>query len=229
HEPVIRSVMAHGLAALVARCDSLTRLDGLHESLMAASRAELWPTPHDRRFDFSATTWGAEWIDRVARAARRIRDEPTACRRVVGHADWRVEHLRFVGNEISAVYDWDSICVEHEPVLVGSVAHAFTANWASSEPRQFPSLAEALAFAAAYEEARGVPFTHNEWRVLRAALVYSMAYTARCEHSDALTDFGRRSPRDEPSPVPRGCARAFLAAHARELLGEDLSRSEGED
>jgi hypothetical protein len=230
HNPAIRSVMAHGLAELVVRSDPLTQLDGLHDSLMAAPRAELWPTPHDRRFDFPATTPGAEWIDRVGAAARRIRDEPTACRRVVGHSDWRVEHLRFVGHEISAVYDWDSICVEREPVLVGSVAHAFTANWATSERRQFPTLEEAMAFAAAYEQARGAPFTHNEWRVLRAALVYTMAYTARCEHSDALTDFGRRSPRlDEPAPVPLGCARAFLAAHARELLGEDLSRSEGED
>lgn len=230
HDPVIRSVMAHGLAALVARCASLTRLDGLHESLMAVPRAELWPTPHDRRFDFLATTRGAEWIDRVAGAARRIRDEPCACRRVLGHADWRVEHLRFVGHEISAVYDWDSICVEREPVLVGSVAHAFTANWATSGGRQFPSLREALAFAAAYEEARGAPFTHKEWRALRAALVYTMAYTARCEHSDALTDFGRRSPRrDEGLPAPRGCARAFLAAHADELLENDLPDCAGED
>jgi hypothetical protein len=229
HDPAIRSIMAHGLAALVARCCSLTRLDGLHERLMAVPRNELWPTPHDRRFDFSATTRGAEWIDRVASAAKRIRDQPCPCRRVVGHADWRVEHLRFVGHEISAVYDWDSICVEREPVLVGSVAHAFTANWTMSGWRQFPTLDEALAFAAEYEEAREVPFTHMEWRALRAALVYTMAYTARCEHSDALTDFGRRSPRcDRPSPVPSGCARAFLAAHVGELLENDLPDSTGE-
>jgi hypothetical protein len=229
HDPVIRSVMAQGLAALVARCDPLTRLDGLHESLIAVPRAELWPSPHDRRFDFAATTQGAEWIDRVAGAARRIRDEPCACRRVVGHADWRVEHLRFVGREISAVYDWDSICVEREPVLVGSVAHAFTANWTMSGWRQFPRVDEALRFAAQYEEARDAPFTRMEWRVLRAALVYAMAYTARCEHSDALTDFGRRSPQFEPAPMPSGCARAFLAAHGRELLEEDLPDSAGED
>jgi hypothetical protein len=50
-----------------------------------------------------------------------------------------------------------------------------------------------------------------------------MAYTARCEHSDLRTEFGRRAPAPwgatEPAGVPAGGARAFLAAHAADLLG----------
>ena len=47
-----------------------------------------------------------------------------------------------------------------------------------------------------------------------------MAYSARCGHSDALTDMGRRPPRRAASPeIPEGTGQAFLAAHAEELLG----------
>jgi hypothetical protein len=218
-EPGVRRTMAHALAQLVARCRSLTGLHGLRRGPMTVSQGRLWPTPHDGRFDFEATTPGAEWIDRVAREARRIRDGVAAGEWVVGHADWRVEHLRFERSELSAVYDWDSVTIQREPVLVGGAAHGFTADWTSPSQRQFPTLDEALAFAADYETARGAAFSTEERRVLRAALVYMMAYTARCEHSDLLTDFGRRAAvRPDSSAVPAGTARAFLAAHAVELL-----------
>jgi Phosphotransferase enzyme family len=217
HDPSIRSLMALGLAHLILRCKSLTGLNGLRASFLAAPR-RLWPTPHDGRFDFGGTTPGAEWIDRIATQARHIRDATSDGRLIVGHGDWRVEHLRFDRREISAVYDWDSVCIEREAVLVGSVAHAFTANWAMKAWRQFPTLGESLGFIADYEAARGVPFTAMERRVARAALVYAMGYTARCEQSDVMTDFGRRPPRMVEHSIPSGSARAFLAAHAEELL-----------
>ena len=48
-----------------------------------------------------------------------------------------------------------------------------------------------------------------------------MAYTARCEHSDALTAFGTRAadPAHALDPAPPGSGRAFVAAHAETLLG----------
>jgi hypothetical protein len=47
-----------------------------------------------------------------------------------------------------------------------------------------------------------------------------MAYTARCEHSDRLTEVGSAAPRPEcaAEPIPRGSARAFIAPHADALL-----------
>jgi hypothetical protein len=52
-----------------------------------------------------------------------------------------------------------------------------------------------------------------------------MAYTARCEHSDVVTDMGRRAPAagggTRPAAVAGGGARAFLAVHAAELLGTE--------
>ena len=174
----------------------------------------LWPTPHDRRFDFEATRGGAAWIDAIARTAQHLRAAGGRdADRVAGHSDWRVEHLRFVQERLTALYDWDSVIVEREPVLVGAAAHGFTANYATDRPsRQRPTLEEALAFIADYEAARATPLSHRERRIARAALVYAMAYAARCEHSDALL-----MPWGEPQPPPES-ARAFLVAHAAEML-----------
>ncbi len=38
---------------------------------------------------------GAEWIDAIALAARRVLDGSEAGETVVGHADWRVGNMRF--------------------------------------------------------------------------------------------------------------------------------------
>jgi Phosphotransferase enzyme family len=111
-----------------------------------------------------------------------------------------------------------------EAALVASVAHMFTANWASGQPVRAPTRDEALGFVADYAAARaGGPWSESEARVARAALVWTMAYTARCEHSDARTDFGRRAPDPPagagPAAVADDGARGFLAAHAAALLG----------
>jgi hypothetical protein len=176
--------------------------------------------PHDGRFDFARTAGGAEWIDAIAARARRARDRGVGDV-VVGHTDWRVENMRFSDGAVSAVYDWDSLAIQREPVLAGGVAHLFTSDFGAGPGWvQRPTLAEALAFVADYEAARGAPFDDDERAVARAALVYAMAYTARCEHSDALTDMGRAAVRPERAagPTPDGSARAFLAAHADALL-----------
>jgi hypothetical protein len=187
---------------------------------MAIRPGELWPVPHDGRFDFEGTAAGAEWIDRIAARARRVRDREVGDV-VVGHTDWRVENMRFAGGAVSAVYDWDSLAIQREPVLAGGVAHLFTSDFtAGPEWVQLPTLDEALAFVADYEAARGEPFGADEHAVARAALLYAMAYTARCEHSDALTDFGAHPPRPPAADaaVPPDSARAFTAAHADALL-----------
>jgi Phosphotransferase enzyme family len=228
--PAQRRAMAAGLAELVALARPLTGLAGLRESLMAPPPGALWPNPHDGRFDFAATAAGAEWVDRVATTARAIRDRAPAGEEVVGHTDWRAEHLRFEGGALTAVHDWDSLALVAEPALVGAVAHAFPANWALAEPPGPPTKEAALAFVADYEAAReGGPFTAAERARARAALVYAMAYTARCEHSDRRTDLGRRAPAPwsgtEPASVPAGGALAFLAAHAAELLATEVRRT----
>jgi hypothetical protein len=226
HEPAVRRAMATSLARLVDRCRPFVRLPGLGENAMKIPPGELWPIPHDGRFDFAATTAGAEWIDDSARRARMILDGTPSGDTVVGHTDWRAQNMRFAGEEISAIYDWDSLAVEREPALVGSVAHGFTSNWAQPPVgRQLPTLEEAEGFISDYEDARGAVFSLAERRAARAALVYSMTYTARCGHSDALTDFGRHPPlaADLPSHSADE-ARTFLGEHATRLLSDRSRR-----
>lgn len=201
--PEVRRAMAAGLAGLVARCRSLPVQDDLRLNAMRVDPGRLWPVPHDPRFDFEATAAGAEWIDGRAAEARRVL-AAAGGKPVIGHADWRAEHLRFDRDRICAVFDWDSLAVLPEPVLAGSAAHGFTADWELEDRRQLPSLEEALAFVADYEIARGRPFTVEERSAARASLVYTMAYTARCEHADG----------DDRQAE----ARAFLRAHAGPLL-----------
>jgi hypothetical protein len=218
HDPAIRRVMASALAWLVERCRPLVGLDALRDHPMRVPAGALWPVPHEPRFDFEATSAGAEWIDRIAAEAKTILDAG-AGDWVVGHADWRVEHMRFDRGVVSAVYDWDSVHIDREPALVGAAAYAFTANWSREDLVYLPTLEEALAFVSDYEEARGARFSAAEHRVARASVVYMMAYSARCGHSDALTDMGRHPPDPAASPeVQEGTGQAFLAAHAAELL-----------
>jgi len=68
-------------------------------------------------FDFEKTAGGAEWIDAFARRARQA--EAHDGLPSLGHADWRVEHLRFDKPKIVATYDWDSLALRTETELVG--------------------------------------------------------------------------------------------------------------
>jgi hypothetical protein len=221
HDPAVRRALAGSLARLVALCRPMTALAALRENIMATRPGALWPTPHDGRFNFAATAAGAEWLDEIAARARRVRDRDRGDL-IVGHTDWRVENMRLASDgSVSAVYDWDSLTILREPALVGGVAHLFTSDFRVPGRVQLPTLDEALAFIADYEAARGAPFDGKEHAVARAALTYAMAYTARCEHSDLLTDMdsARARPERAAEPIPPDSARAFVAAHAKALLG----------
>jgi hypothetical protein len=216
HDPAGRTGVAAGLARLVERTRPLVGLPGLVSWRESYDR--LWRRPHDRRFDFPGTARGAEWIDRLAIEARRSLDEHVADNPVIGHGDWRVEHLRFADGALSAVYDWDSLAVGPEPVFAGAAAHAFTADWSIEGHQCIPTIAESLAFLADYEAARGAPFTEGEHRAALTGLVAAMAYSARCEHSDRLTALGTRPPAAPAAPIPADGCLGILSHHGERLL-----------
>jgi hypothetical protein len=172
---------------------------------------ELWPEPHDRRFDFAATAGGAEWIDALAVAARE-RLGAGCGEVVVAHSDWRAEHARFE-DEIVATYDWQSLAVGRETALLGSVGHAFTADWGVTQARRTPTIDEYRSFVADYEAARDGRFSRPERRTIDAAWVYATAYGARCEHSDAQLGFAWAQP-----DVTEDSYRGLLARHGAQLL-----------
>ncbi len=127
---------------------------------------------------------------------------------VIGHTDWSAQNCRFVDNAIHVVYNWDSLMLDKEPIIVAEAAMTFAFNWLLPGPQIAPSPDEARAFVREYEEARGAPFTAAEWESITAAATYSLAYGARLEHSlnPAQSDY------------PRGGARARLAQYGDAFL-----------
>lgn len=186
HRPAIRRALAQSLHAVIEVLAQDAPEISLPPSLLASmsSRETLWPTPHSKLFDFETTRAGAEYIDAVA-AEARARMVP-AGRRVIGHSDWRAEHVRFDGDTPVIAFDWDSLSYEHEPALVGMTAHMFCADWSRDDVTQAPTLDEARAFVADYEAASRTPFTRNERELCGAAFAYAVAYTSRCGHASGI-------------------------------------------
>jgi aminoglycoside phosphotransferase (APT) family kinase protein len=178
-DPEGRRGIATGLAHLI---ELLRSFDGEVSSLKHFLRTEsLYPQPHSKLFDFEKTAEGAEWIDTFARRARQT--ETHEGKPVLGHGDWRVEHLRFRDGKIVATHDWDSLAFCPETKLVGISAHGFTADWTLEDIRRIPTADDIHAYVADYEQAREQPFSARERKSLFATCVYCIAYGARCAHS----------------------------------------------
>ncbi|GHO89253.1 hypothetical protein [Dictyobacter formicarum] len=167
----------------------------------------LWGKPHSNIFDFEATTRGAEWIDALAWRARETLDNG-AGELMLGHFDWSTKHIRYLGEQAHVIYDWDSLQLDKEPVLVGHAAMTFTYIPFMPGVADSPTREEMLAFIADYETARGRPFNPDERRTLAAAMTTSMAYGARCEHSLA----------PDEHEYPAGSRRAILAQYQGNFL-----------
>lgn len=170
-EPAVRAALVRGLAALVAACRSLVAGSTLRRHYLADLGDELWP-----RGMVPQTLPDGGAIDALARAAR-ARMQP-AGELVVGHGDWRVQHVRFEGDRIVAAFDWAGLCKELEPALIGFTAFAFCVDW-SRTPVPATSLDHARAFVADYERARGGAFSADERRLCGALFAYSYAFAAR--------------------------------------------------
>jgi hypothetical protein len=181
HEPVIRGRMAQALARTIGLAAEVQDVGALSLG-WAWPKADLWPVPHNALFDFEATAEGAEWIDGIAAEAKRVMDGFHG-RVVVGHADWSVKHFRFAGGKITVVYDWDSLRLDKEAIIVGTAAATFPATWSLEVASRAPSPEELWSFLEEYEAARGHPLSSEERSATAAAAVYVMAYAARCEHA----------------------------------------------
>jgi hypothetical protein len=81
------------------------------------------------------------------------------------------------------VYDWDGLMRASEPFLVGCAVGGFTADWTADRPPVVPGYAEAVAFVADYEQARGAPFGDGERAAVLGHWLEMTAYAARVEHA----------------------------------------------
>lgn len=183
HDPAMRRSLAEMLAWLIRLTSRPERLPGIQPADLDTRlpAGVTWPPPHSTLFNFEATATGAEWIDEIASKAMAMKRHG-AGQLVLGHMDWSIKHFRYVGEHVRIIYDWDSLALEKEPIIVGHAAEHFTYTEYFGESRA-PTKEEARAFIADYEMARGKPFTPEEYQTLKAAQVYGIAYSARCEHA----------------------------------------------
>lgn len=195
----------HRIVELLRPFKSFEALDA--ERLGRYPLEPLWLGSHDPRVDFAASRRGAEWIDDIAYEARRRRYSTAIGSVVVGHNDWRIEHLRVESGELVAVYDWDSLVRTREPLLVASAIRGFNADWSDSIDPRVPSLDQVRSFLDEYEACRGRRFSAAERTVIYAGWIDALAYAARWEH-------GRH-----PGPPPPGGFQERLARDAPPLLG----------
>jgi hypothetical protein len=112
-------------------------------------------------------------VEQTARRVRaRLREVQLPC--VVGHGDWESQNLRWQGERLYAVHDWDSMAWLPEAAVVGSACGAF----ASIEQPTLAPLDSSAAFLEAYESARSRRFTADEREVAWAASLWLPAHNA---------------------------------------------------
>jgi hypothetical protein len=184
-----RRVSARGLARQIALCAGLPGGTRLERHPLRKHDGGLYGDPHSPLFDFTSTGAGAEWIDDLARRAATIRDEDESTP-VVAHTDWSARNVRFDEDRLLAVYDWDSLAFVTEATAVGQAAMTWSVT-ADPGGTAFPGLDSVLGYIGDYEQARGGPFSRGQRGAARAAAVYVLAYTARCEHSLAVRGIAR--------------------------------------
>jgi hypothetical protein len=183
YDPTIRREMASVLHRFADAGRELAADGRLGGWLSPPVIDDLWPEPHDLRFDFPGTTHGAEWIDDAARQARRTLTT-TTLPLVVGHLDWRVQNLGFHHGRLTAIYDWDSVALVPEAALVGVTSVVHPVDWRLGLPDPLPSLTQLDGFVTDYELARGEPFDDAHHEILAAAQLWIASYGARSQHSD---------------------------------------------
>jgi hypothetical protein len=139
--------------------------------------AGLWPHPEDPEVNLNEVA-GPAWIDDTGRLARdRLR--AGAYEAVIGHCDWLASNLRWHGDKLLVVHDWDSVTADSEAVLAGFAA----ALYSTVSVKQLATVEETQRFLVAYRDARGRELSADELERSWAAGVWTRAYDARYQHA----------------------------------------------
>jgi hypothetical protein len=137
----------------------------------------LWPGPEDSDVNLNEVA-GAEWIDDAGRRARnRLRASESEA--VIGHCDWLAGNLRWSGDALLVVHDWDSVTADSEAVLVGFAA----ALYSTVSADKLATVEDTERFLVAYCHARGRQFGGDELQRAWAAGVWTRAYDAKYQHA----------------------------------------------
>jgi hypothetical protein len=137
----------------------------------------LWPRPEDPDVDLNQVA-GPEWINDAGRRARaRLRASESEA--VLGHCDWLAGNLRWSGDALLVVHDWDSMTADSEAVLVGFAA----ALYSTVSADEVATVEDTERFLLAYGHAGGREFSADELERSWAAGVWTRAYDAKCQHA----------------------------------------------
>lgn len=172
---------AEAFARLVRLAPRPAEVPGLDPapSWAAWNHAEdgLWPLPEDPDRNLNDVA-GPKWIDETGRRARdRLR--ATTSEAVIGHCDWLAGNLRWSGDELLVVHDWDSMIADSEAVLVGFAA----ALYSTVNADDLATVEDTDRFLVAYCRARGGEFSADELERSWAAGVWTRAYDAKYQHA----------------------------------------------
>jgi hypothetical protein len=120
-------------------------------------------------------------VETAERTRRRLLAAGLPC--VLGFADFEAQNLRWRGQQVWAVHDWDSLAWQPEAALAGAASGSF----ASSGPPTLAPIESSEAFLVAYQDIRGRWFTAVELEIAWAASLWMAAYNAREQalHSSA--------------------------------------------
>ena len=141
------------------------------------AEAGLWPRPEGCDVNLNEVA-GPEWIDGAGRRARD-RLQAGASGTVIGHCDWLVGNLRWSGDNLLVVHDWDSVTADSEAVLAGFAA----ALYSTVSAEELATVEETEQFLAAYGDARGGRFSEDELQRSWAAGVWTRVYDAKYQHA----------------------------------------------
>ncbi|SDS83605.1 Phosphotransferase enzyme family protein [Friedmanniella luteola] len=135
-----------------------------------------WPRPEGVEVDLDAVE-GAGWLDRAGSQAR-ARLRVGGAEVVIGHCDWLADNVRWRGDELLVVHDWDSAVAADEAVLVGLAA----ALYSPVSTHALATVEETDRFLGAYRDARPGALTAHGLERAWAAGVWTRAYDAKDQH-----------------------------------------------
>ncbi len=176
----------------------------LGEHALDRPSGSLYPIPHNPLFDFTLKAQEAAWIDELAVAALDAQDRDETPPQML-HGDWSARNIRIVDHRLVASYDWDSLGAFRESKGVGIAAATWRSTGEIDDPPA-PGADEISAYLEAYVEATGRSRS-RQWRIAAmGSALYTLAYTARCEHAAEARD------------------RRYQARRARDTLASERSR-----
>lgn len=184
HDPEIREAVANGLAEQVTVLAAHPELVGSIGRPPAWCYYErgAWDSTHDAVFDFSTTPPEYAWLQQFAQDAAEVLRASPGHDLVAAHADWYCGNLRFDGVRLVAAFDWD-LFADREAVVAGITAGMFSIG--RSVVAGPPTAQDAAGFLRDYELARGIRFSATDRLLAEAAVRWSIAYTARCDITQA--------------------------------------------